>query len=72
MIEINPEVVAYTLTILFLITSTVAGTAWNIAKRKLRNIRLLLDDVDDAVYDDEVSEDEFRVIFNRLKTLIKR
>ena len=71
MIEINPEVIAYALTIIFLITSVIAGTAWDLGKRKIKNIRLLFDEVDDALYDDVVSEDEFRIIFNRLKTLMK-
>ena len=71
MIEINPEVIAYALTIIFLSTSVIAGTAWDLGKRKIKNIRLLFDEVDDALYDDVVSEDEFRIIFNRLKTLMK-
>ena len=71
MIEINPEVIAYALTIIFLSTSVIAGTAWDLGKRKIKNIRLLFDEVDDALYDDVVSEDEFRIIFNQLKTLMK-
>lgn len=72
MMEINPAVIAYILTVILAITVTVAGTGWRIAKGKISDIRGFIDSVDDALYDDEVSEDEFRMVFNLLKTIIKK
>lgn len=41
-----------------------------IAKRKIKEIRKLIESVDNALYDDKISEDEFRDIFRRFKVLI--
>lgn len=42
------------------------GARWQLAKKKLRQVRTLIDKVDDALYDDNISEQEFRDIFNAL------
>jgi len=47
------------------------GNRWQQAKTQLSEIRQLVDAVDDALYDDEVSEDEFRTIFQRLMDLVQ-
>ncbi len=39
------------------------GVRWQLAKNKLNRVRKLLDDVDDAVRDDNITEDEFRKIW---------
>lgn len=72
MIEINIEVIAYIATIIFMALGLFGGVRFSMAKTQIRSIRLLFDEVDDALYDNEVSEDEFRIIFNRLKTIIRK
>ena len=42
------------------------GARWQLAKKKLSQVRTLIDKVDDALYDDNISEQEFRDIFNAL------
>ena len=42
------------------------GARWQLAKKKLRQVRTLIDKVDDALYDDNISEQEFRDIFKAL------
>ncbi len=39
------------------------GVKWQLAKNKLNKVRKLLDDVDDAVRDDNITEAEFRKIW---------
>jgi len=42
------------------------GARWQLAKKKLSQVRTLIDKVDDALYDDNISEQEFRDIFKAL------
>ncbi len=42
------------------------GARWQLAKKKLSKVRTLIDKVDDALYDDNISEQEFRDIFKAL------
>ncbi len=42
------------------------GARWQLAKKKLSQIRTLIDKVDNALYDDNISEQEFRDIFKAL------
>ena len=53
------------------VSAFLLGNRWQQAKNRLSDIRLLVDTVDDALYDDEVSEDEFRAIFQRLTDLVE-
>ena len=39
-------------------------------KRKLSQIRVFIDALDDALYDDNITEEEFRRIWKSLKELI--
>jgi len=41
----------------------VSLAAWNRFKGKLSQIRKLVDDLDDALYDDKLSEEEYRKIW---------
>ena len=54
------------------IAAVLLGIRWQLAKNKLSEIRKLIDAVDDSLYDDSVSEEEFRVIFQRLMTVVKQ
>ncbi len=42
------------------------------SKKKIRSIRELVDNVDDALYDDKVNEEEFRKIFESAKAVIQK
>jgi hypothetical protein len=53
------------------VSAFLLGNRWQQAKTQLSDIRQLVDAVDDALYDDEVSEDEFRTIFQRLMDLVQ-
>ena len=53
------------------VSAFLLGNRWQQAKNHLSEIRQLVDAVDDALYDDEVSEDEFRTIFQRLMDLVQ-
>jgi hypothetical protein len=58
------------LIILGVVVPIVSGlTAWKAFKAKLNMIRKLIDTVDDAIYDDKVTENEFRVIWNNFTEL---
>ena len=46
------------------------GVRWQIAKNKLNRVRKLLDDVDDAVRDDRITEDEFRKIWSSFAAVV--
>ena len=72
MIEITIEVIAYVAAILFMVLGLFGGVRFSMAKTQIRSIRLFFDKVDDAWYDNEVSEDEFREIFEQLKTIIHK
>lgn len=54
------------------IAATLLGARWQRAKNKLSEIRQLVDSVDDAVYDDKVTEEEFRTIYQRLTTVVRK
>lgn len=51
---------------LITISAVLMGVRWQLAKKKLTEVRQLIDAVDDALDDDRVSEEEFRNIVNRL------
>ncbi len=42
------------------------GGYW-LYRRKLHQVRLLVDDIDDALQDDKLSEEEFRKVFADLR-----
>ena len=46
------------------------GARWQLAKNKLNRVRKLLDDVDDAVRDDRITEDEFRKIWSSFVAVV--
>ncbi len=46
------------------------GARWQLAKNKLNKVRKLLDDVDDAVRDDNITEDEFRKIWTDFAAVV--
>ncbi len=48
------------------IAAMLLGARWRLAKKKLSQVRTLIDKVDDALYDDNISEQEFRDIFEAL------
>ena len=54
------------------IAAVLLGIRWQLAKNKLSEIRKLIDAVDDALYKDSVSEEEFSEIFQRLMTVVKQ
>ena len=72
MIEFDPTTIAHILTVLIVAISVLSGLGWGFAKSKITQIRKLADAVDDALYDDKISEQEFRMIFARLRTLINK
>jgi hypothetical protein len=53
------------------VASVMLGIRWQLAKKKLTEIRQLIDTVDDALNDDKVSEEEFRKIFQNLTAVVK-
>jgi hypothetical protein len=42
------------------------------SKKKIRSIRQLIDNVDDALYDDKVNDEEFQKIFESAKAVIQK
>lgn len=48
------------------IAAMLLGVRWQLGKKKLSQVRTLIDKVDDALYDDNISEEEFRDIFKAL------
>jgi hypothetical protein len=49
----------------FLVTFAIGLIGgWAVVKKKITSFRKLIDDVDDAVRDDSVTESEFRKIWN--------
>ncbi len=65
-------------TLQMIVTATVTvaavllGMRWQLAKNKLNKIRKLLDDVDDAVRDDKITEDEFRKIWTDFAAMVSQ
>ena len=43
-----------------------------LVRRKIHKIRIFVDSVDDALYDDKVTEDEFRKIWETGKAVVKK
>lgn len=50
----------------------VGGSYFLLFKKKLKAFRNLIDSVDDAVYDNNVSEEEFLKIYEHAKELIQK
>ena len=50
--------------------AVLLGMRWQLAKNKLNQVRKLLDDVDDTVKDDRITEDEFRNIWTDFVTVV--
>ena len=50
--------------------AVLLGMRWQLAKNKLNQVRKLLDDVDDAVKDDNITEDEFRKIWTDFAAVV--
>ncbi len=48
------------------------GVRWQLAKNKLNRVRKLLDDMDDAVRDDNITEDEFRKIWTDFAEVVSK
>jgi hypothetical protein len=48
----------------------VAGGYFLGAKRKIHQVRELLDEMDDAIQDDRVTEEEFRKIWGKVRDVI--
>lgn len=44
---------------------------WLKVKRIIKAVRVFVDDVDDAVYDDKVTETEFRKSFDSARNVVK-
>lgn len=70
MLEIDTETLSYILTICIAIFSIFTGLGWRYAKIKITQIRKLAVVVDNALYDDKISETEFQIIFKSLNDLI--
>jgi len=50
----------------------VGGTYFLVFKKKLKQFRRFIDNVDDALYDNTVTEEEFRKIYEAGKALINK
>lgn len=72
MLQLDADWLYYVITGIFMVVAGLLGFRWQIVKSKLSEIRQLVDAVDDALYDDSVSEDEFRDIFRKFETVVKR
>jgi uncharacterized ion transporter superfamily protein YfcC len=44
---------------------------WGVFKRKLHTIREAIDTLDDALYDNKITEDEFRAIWEKSKKIVR-
>jgi hypothetical protein len=49
----------------------VAVKKWFNVSEKIKNIRILIDSLDDALRDDKITESEFRIIFGNYKQVVK-
>jgi predicted RNA-binding protein associated with RNAse of E/G family len=47
-----------------------AVTAYTIVKKKIHDFRILVDDLDEALYDDKITPEEFNKIFDHARRLI--
>lgn len=70
--SIDPQLISNIVTVGIFVASVLAGAQWQKGKNKLGQVRKLIDAVDDALYDDAVSEAEFRDIFERLNDLVHK
>jgi len=46
------------------------GAKFGFAKSKIKQLRVFFTDIDDALYDDKVTEEEFRKIFESGRNLL--
>lgn len=63
---INIDTIQMIATAIVAISAVLMGARWQLAKKKLTEVRQVIDAVDDALQDDKVTEEEFRNIVNRL------
>jgi oligoendopeptidase F len=58
-------------TIVAIVTSLSSGLlAWNKFKSKLHDVRQFIDTLDDALYDDKVTEQEYRAIWELFQKIV--
>ena len=66
----NAELVAAIIAVLSsLIVSLAAWKKWKKFKAKVSQVRTLIDSLDDALYDDKVTQIEFEAIWEQLKSV---
>lgn len=68
--QLDENMLYYIITGIFMIAAALLGFRWQLAKTKLSEIRKLIDAVDNALYDDNISEEEFREIFQKLMVVV--
>ncbi len=64
--ELNIDTAQMIAATIITVAAVLLGVKWQLAKKKLTEVRQLIDVVDDALQDDKVTEEEFRNIVNRL------
>jgi len=64
--EINIDTLPMITTTIITVAAVLLGVRWQLAKKKLTEVRQLIDIVDDALQDNKVTEEEFRNVVNRL------
>jgi hypothetical protein len=69
--DVDIQTIHIAVTAVVMAAAVLLGNRWQHAKSRLTEIRQLVDTVDDALYDDRVSEEEFREIFQRLMHFIE-
>jgi hypothetical protein len=47
-------------------------TQYILFKRKLRAVREFIDKLDDALYDDRITEDEYKELWEKFKAILNR
>jgi len=55
---------------LVITSASTYSVCYILFKRKLKEVREAIDALDDALQDDKISEEEFRVIWNKFKAII--
>lgn len=73
-VVVNPSLDIATITNAFIAIVTAipsVAVTWALVRNKLKSIRELFDVVDDALYDDKVTEEEYRAIHEKLAKLVK-
>lgn len=68
--QLDENMLYYIIIGIFMIATALLGFRWQLAKNKLSEIRKLIDAVDNALYDDNISEEEFREIFQKLMVIV--